>query len=720
MKKPTLSGFIIFHLLVSISSACDFDLQLADNEICKLESSTDSAIIESLFVTPEGDDSYKFGGDVCVIRENQRISTNELIYQDSDQKVTIDNPLIYQDGKQTIRAQSALFEMGHDKAKLTDITYQIKQGNANGKAKSVTTVKNISNLEEMTYSTCPLDDTQWYFKAENATLNQDNQIGKFRKMSLYFKDVPILYLPYASVPLANQRLSGFLIPELRNSSRNGLDVALPYYFNIKENIDATLTPRYMTERGGMIGAEFRYLTKNFRGDFSATYLPDDKSLNKDRGYAEFNHNQSFNSDWSLLARLKNVSDNKYFEDFGNNIYSTSQSFLYSFVNINGYGDNWQLSGKFNDYQIISDTITLNSQPYQTLPSISYSWFNNSLTTTLNYGIDMKWDNFYRDDSVTSKRLDATAYIEKTYQNSYNKFTPALAYRYSSWDYENTEFTEIESLKKDRTLPILSLDYSLFFEKNHSDGSYSTIEPRFFYLNVPYENQDNIPLFDTHSLTYGTGVLFQKNFFSGADRQSDANQMTLGLTQRNYDENGNEKWNLTLGEIFYFQDRKVNIYDDILTNRTSPIISEFNYFYRNWKATMSIHWDASVNETERALLKIQRKGKNNSLYNFAYRFRTGKIEQLDSSVVLPIGLNNRIIARWNYSLDANRTIEAIAGLEHKSCCWASRIVVRRYVFNENGDMNNGIFFELQLNGLGSIGRNPRRLLKQSILGYSEEF
>ena len=136
--------------------------------------------------------------------------------------------------------------------------------------------------------------------------------------------------------------------------------------------------------------------------------------------------------------------------------------------------------------------------------------------------------------------------------------------------------------------------------------------------------------------------------------------------------------------------------------------------------MSLNWDTELDDSERALVRIQHKAKNNSVFNFAYRYRRGKIEQLDSSVVLPIGLNNRFIARWNYSLDANQTIEAIAGIEHKNCCWATRLVARRYVYNEQGDVNNGIYFELQLNGLGALGRNPRRLLKQSIMGYSEEF
>jgi len=270
------------------------------------------------------------------------------------------------------------------------------------------------------------------------------------------------------------------------------------------------------------------------------------------------------------------------------------------------------------------------------------------------------------------------------------------------------------------MPILSLDYEVSFEKELSDGSYKTIEPRFFYLYSPYRDQSNIPLFDTHNLTYGTHQLFQHNSFSSADRQSDANQISLALSQRKFDSSGNELWNFTLGQIHYFDSPEVGLNTTPQPIKNSPLITEFNYFHNNWKITTSLHWDSENDETDRALLKLQRKGKNNSLFNFAYRYRTGKIEQLDSSVVLPFNSRNRFIARWNYSLDSNKTIEALAGIEHKGCCWAARLVARKHVFNELGDTKTGIYFELQLNGLGSIGRNPRRLLSQSVLGYSEEF
>ena len=703
-------------------SECLKDELVTSSSFCKNTTNSELTSIDALSYTPIENGVLKVGGGVCLSMGKQQLSTQELYYDDEKQLVTIETPLTYSDGKQIIKSQSAVFNLKDENANIKNAQYQLNEASGNGKADELKTDNNITHLFGLTYSTCPINDQQWYIQAASAELNQEKQVGIFKKMTLKFKGVPILYLPYAKIPLSDKRETGLLIPEIGHSSTNGFDIALPYYINIAENMDATLTPRYFSKRGTMLGVEYRYLGENFKGELYSDYLPSDKILKSNRRFLDFKHQHSFGSNWLLNSHISNVSDGDYFEDFGNNINVTSQSYLYSYININGFGDNWLFKGQINDYQIISDNISLNSQPYQSLPKFEYSWFNNDYTSSLNYGLDSEWSNFYRENSITSSRLDVIPYVEKSFQNTYSRLTPRLAYRYTSWNYADTQFSTIQDLKESRALPIVSLDYTLNFEKQFSDGSFSSLEPRLYYLNIPYKNQQNIPLFDTHELTFGSGLLYQTNAFSGADRQSDANQISLGVTQRHFDDSGTEKWNVTMGQITYFDDRRVQLdnSNETQTQSTSPIITEFNYFYRNWKTTMSVHWDTKEDKSERALLKFQYKGKNNSLFNFAYRYRRGKIEQLDSSVVIPMGLNNRFVARWNYSLDENQTIEAIAGFEHKNCCWASRLVARRYVINDEGDTNNGIFFELQLNGLGAIGRNPRRFLQQSILGYTEEF
>ncbi len=722
MNKTISVKISLFLLSLTLSASFSIAQSLVEKSqqaSCVESAIQESTSIDAEYFIPQDNETIKIGGNVCISTSKQSISTQELIYDDKNQKVTIDTKLKYQDKSQKIQAQSAKINLNNNRAELSNVTYQLHASNANGSANTLTTNESTSHLVDLSYSTCPIDNQQWFIKAQSADLDQESEIGTFRKMTLRFKGVPILYLPYAKMPLTNKRQSGLLVPEISNSTTTGFDIALPYYLNIAENMDATLTPRYLSKRGSMLGAQFRYLGQSFKGEINAEYLPNDRTDKIDRGRIDYKHNQNLSNHWFLNTRLRHVSDIRYFEDFGNNINTTAQAFVYSYLNVTGYGEHWNFKSQLNDYQIISDTVSLGSQPYQTLPKLSYNYFIDD-DSLLRYGFDSQWVNFYKEKSITASRLDLTPYIEKSFQNNYSRLTPRLAYRTTNWDYSNTQFSNQTNLTRSRSLPIASLDYTINFEKSFEDGSFSSIEPHLYYLYVPYRNQQDIPLFDTRNLTFGNSLLFLPNAFSGADRQSDANQLSVAISQRRFDYNGKEQWNFTLGQIAYFEDRQVQTNNTIETRSTSPIITEFNYFYRNWKATMSVHWDTQINQSERALFKIQRKGNNNSLFNFAYRFRQGKIEQIDSSVVLPFGKNKRFVSRWNYSLDANRTIEAIAGIEFKNCCWAARIIGRRHIINEAGDSTNGIYFELQLDGLGAIGRNPRRLLKQSILGYSEEF
>jgi len=249
---------------------------------------------------------------------------------------------------------------------------------------------------------------------------------------------------------------------------------------------------------------------------------------------------------------------------------------------------------------------------------------------LQYGLKAQAANFYREDSVTGWRLDFRPYVEKRWQKAWGWLAPRLDYRLTEYDLKDSNGND----RPDRSLPIFSLDSGLRLEKNFPDGSFKTLEPRLFYVFAPYRDQEDIPLFDTHGLTFGSALLFQTNRFSGADRQMDANI----------------EWRAP-EPLCVAIDCRVQL-----------------------PARRPLEWD------------------------------------LESA----LGPGNQ------RNLDANTTIEALAGIEHRSCCWAFRLVARRFIYNEAGDAKNGVYAEIQFNGLGSLGRNPRRLLKQSIPGYSEEY
>ena len=93
-----------------------------------------------------------------------------------------------------------------------------------------------------------------------------------------------------------------------------------------------------------------------------------------------------------------------------------------------------------------------------------------------------------------------------------------------------------------SIPWASLDSGLVFERDSGlfgPGSTQTLEPRLFYVYVPYRNQDAIPIFDTALADFNYAQLFTENRFVGGDRFGDANQVTLALTSRFLRSDGQE-------------------------------------------------------------------------------------------------------------------------------------------------------------------------------------
>ena len=662
-----------------------------------------------------GPNEFLLDGNICIIQDDLRMMAPKLYYHQLEQVFDSEGGVMLQNSNQRISAAKARFNSTDMSAKLETVDFFLMDSDMNGQAQRMKLSDNKSQLDYLTFSTCSPLQRDWEIVAKSAELDHQQGVGTFKGVSLRFKDVPIFYVPWAKLPLNDDRRTGLLIPGFSYSDNTGLDLSLPYYINIAPPMDATLTPRYLQQHGLMLGAEFRYLSANSRGNFEGSYLPNDDRRNRDRGLIEYTHQTRFARGWSFNSDLNHVTDSQYYEDFASSSYITSTPYLKSAINVRGNGLNWRFFAGINDYQVLSQNITAANEPFQTLPEINFDWFQYNYQLQTNYGVNSELVNFYREESVGAWRSDISPWVEKQWSNAWGYIKPKVQYRSTHYQFDDNR----ESIG--RNLPIGSLDMGLSFDKSTPTGGFKSIEPRLFYVYAPERDQTDIPIFDSRELTFGSSLLFQTNRFSGADRQSDMNQVAAAVTHRSFAGNGREQWNFTVGQIKYFDNQIVQINNQPENLTKSPLVIEYNHFLnRYWSAGLSLHYDQTESEVERGLFRVQRKTANQSVFNFAYRYRRNQLEQFDTSFVIPIKDQHRIIARWNYSTRSNKTIEALFGYERKNCCWAFRLMGRHYLTDESGQSNNGIYAEIQLNGLGSIGRNPKRILKQTISGYNEAF
>lgn len=661
-------------------------------------------------------------GKVELKRGDQWLGTDQLTYQHEAQTFVTEGPVKYQDRGLRLVAEKAEGDQKSDVVRLDKVQYQFNDNVGNGSADSVTLRGDLGRMEQGTYSTCPPGQRQWEFSASRIDVDQEEAMGTARNATLRLGGVPVLWLPYIQFPTDDRRRTGLLAPKVGYDELNGFEYEQPIYLNLAPNYDATLTPRVLGHRGLMLGGEFRYLTPRNRGEIDATWLPDDDITGNDRGLASWRHLAGLGPNWHASADLNHVSDVNYFEDFGDSLAATSISTISSRAGLYGRGMGWSASLWAQDWQIASPGLAPGNEPYRRLPTAEAHWWR-PFANWFELGIDAEATRFQHETLAGGERVDLQPYVRLPFGGAAWFLTPELAWRYTAYQLDDTLVPPGGDDAPSRSLPIMSLDAGAVFERdfNWGEGDYlQTLEPRLFYLHVPYRDQDDLPLFDTQPLTFSWPGLFRSNRFGGADRQADADQVTLALTTRVLSgADGRELISAGIGRIHYFDPPRVTVPGaPPLSDDGSAWVAEASMAVsQDWTLGLAQQWDSDADRTTLSAVRSQWRFGDGGLVNAAYRYRAGDIEQTDVSFVVPVGLRWRMVGRWNYSLRDQETLESLGGIEWNSCCVAVRVMARRYIREYGGDASTGIYLELELNGVGSIGRDTDRLLHDAILDYS---
>lgn len=669
-----------------------------------------------------------FAGDVKLTRSDQMLHTDKLTYRHEEETFATEGDVRYQDRGIRLVAKQALGDQKADTITLKQVQYQFNQELGNGTAAQATMKGQVGQLTDATYSTCPPGQRQWQFTASEITVDDTTKTGVARNATLRIGRVPVLWLPVISFPTTDERRSGFLAPTVGRDDENGLDVKLPYYFNIAPNMDATLTPRWLSKRGLMLDGEFRYLGLGYRGDVEATWLPgDDLYDGRDRGLVGWDHHHVLSKHWYANVDLNHVSDRDYFSDFGDSIDDSAVSLLTSTAGVYGRGHHWDASVAFENYQIANPLQLDGTEPHRRMPRTQGNWYHpfNSWFTAGIYGEVVKFDH---DTLAGGLRADVRPYLQFDFGGDAWFARSQMAWRHTSYWLDRDWGAPYLDRRPSRSLPIFDLDLGAYFERDTTwggHGAVQTLEPRLYYLRVPYRDHSEIPLFDTRELSFGWTSLFRDNRFGGADRQADANQATVAVTSRFLSaEDGRERLSVSLGRIYYIDEPRL-VGGMILSPGGSPWVAEADVsISSHWSLGVTQVWDSDPGGTQLSSLRSQyRWGDRGGVVNASYRYRADQpgsgpgLEQTDVSFVLPVSERWRLLGRWNHSLRDRQTLEALAGFEWKSCCVAVRVLARQYVRSFDRQENFGLYLEIELNGLGSFGRDTERLLDDAILGYT---
>ena len=613
--------------------------------------------------------------------------------------------------------------------------YALKDGRGNGRARRAVQQGETSSLTGVSFTSCPGDLPAWQVQAHQIELDHEAGVGHAKDFKVVVGKIPVFYLPIASFPLTDARKSGLLAPTISANS-DGIDFSVPYYFNLAPNYDATLVSRVIQRRGFMLGSEFRYLGIDTTASVNAAYLAHDRLRDLDGSDNRYSINVNLQSQltptWRFGSSINKVSDDFYFEDLGDSLTTNATSVIGSEVGL--YGRNasaffglWNAGLTVDRFEII-DPANLNAiDPYRRAPRIYFN--SENYVGPFSYGVKSELVHFRREIGFEGSRFDVMPFARIEFRKSFGYIRPELSFRHTRYDLSRFPANDplVGTDGPTRSLPIASLDAGLYFDRASAlffPNLRQTLEPRLYYLRAPFRDQSDFPVFDTTELDFSFPQLFRNNRFSGPDRQADANQVAAAITTRWIDDvAGVEKIRLSVGQIRYFDDSNVT-----LDATTQPFTSSAGVWVAEAQAQLSERWrvswanqfDPEISRTRLSAVRLQRSFGDAGLLNIGYRYRRDRLEQTDISGLVPINERWSLIGRWNYSLPEQRTLEGLAGFEYRSCCWRLRMLGRHYLRAGTLQGRNSIFFELELNGLGVLGRKTDRLLDNAIVGFSDLF
>jgi LPS-assembly protein len=668
----------------------------------------DSVYVESDDAIMRDEGVSEFKGNVYLQKGDKRLESDILLLERETEIATAKSRVTFNQGNMTMKMPKAVFNLKKKVSEVVDAKYEIKAESAQGHdargvaSKAIKDGKeNVTTLQQATYTTCKSESPLWSLHSSNVKLDHDKEQGTARNVTFNVSkyDIPVFYLPYFSFPLSDKRKSGFLMPGYSSSERNGFGLSLPYYFNLAPNYDLTLTPNILTRRGVLLSSQFRYLLPDHNGQFTFDVLPGDSDYQDKTRYSYgIEHNSTLPGDWGVEILAGGVSDNDYFRDFGGSLAASSITTLQRQIIVDKEGENWDFMGRLQSYQLLDG----GTKPYERLPQLLFSY-----SPELPYGLDFTLDSEIvryanKTGASDASRFDVKAKLSKSYEEISHFIKPALTLRHTQYEIDDNP---LGSNSISRTLPTFSIDAGVYFDRYFdNDKKVQTLEPRLYYVKTPFKDQSEIPNFDSSRYSFNYNRLFTDNAFSGRDRIEDADRLSLSLTSRIEDRsNGRELFEATVGQIFYFDDRKVGLPGEgVETSDQSALIFEASAnLNKNLKVGAEALWNSDEGNFKSGELDLHYKDEKKRVLNLAYRQLDDELEQSHLSFVYPAKNGWKAIGSWDYDIRQERNLETMLGVEYDTCCMKTRFVGRNYLTSSAGGYDNAFFVEFAFKGLGTL-------------------
>jgi LPS-assembly protein len=543
---------------------------------------------------------------------------------------------------------------------------------------------NRASAINASYTSCPREDSDsapepaWVLKADRVDLNLESNVGVAEGAVLRFLGKPIIALPTLSFPLGDTRKSGWLPPTLNLDNRSGVDLSVPYYWDIAPNRDATLAPRLITRRGLGLDAEFRYLEPSYEGQLRLDLLPHDRLAGRSRGAMRWT--QEGRLPWGIQARadVARVSDDEWWRDFPNRSLSLTTRLLAQRLSLErpfdfapGFapqpstalagssvnsadttssspgltptGSQGLAYARVLRWQALQATDAAVVSPYERNPQLGLRWRGSRAGWLL--GMEAEYNRFTLPSDPLARagrdsggeRLHAQAQVSYPWREPGWWVTPKITVNGAAYASNSTAAGAVA--RASRTLPTFSLDTGLELERYteaFGRALRQTLEPRLLYVNTPFRAQSQLPNYDAAAKDFNFVSIYSENTFSGVDRISDTHQISAGFTTRLVDEaSGAEALRLGLVQRYQLRSQFVAPQADgspdgpALTQRLSDLLLlGSTSVLPHWNFDAAVQYSPDLQRSVRSIVGVRHSPGPFRTVNATYRLARGLSEQVE--------------------------------------------------------------------------------------------
>ncbi|WOI93628.1 LPS assembly protein LptD [Citrobacter koseri] len=781
MKKriPTFLATMIASALYSqqglaadLASQCMLGVPSYDRPLVKGETNELPVTINADHAKGNYPDDAVFTGNVDINQGNSRLQADEVQLHQKEAPGqpepvrTVDalGNVHYDDNQVILKGPKGWANLNTKDTNVWEGDYQMVGRQGRGKADLMKQrgENRYTILENGSFTSCLPGSDTWSVVGSEVIHDREEQVAEIWNARFKLGPVPVFYSPYLQLPVGDKRRSGFLIPNAKYTTKNYFEFYLPYYWNIAPNMDATITPHYMHRRGGVMWEnEFRYLSQAGAGLMEFDYLNSDRvyddehpnDSNSRRWLFYWRHGGVMDQAWRFNVDYTKVSDSSYFNDFDNKYGSSTDGYATQKFSVGYAVQNFDATVSTKQFQVFSDQ---NTSSYSAEPQLDVNFYQNDVGPfdTRIYGQAVKFVNT-RDNMPEATRVHLEPTINLPLSNQWGSINTeakllATHYQQTNLDSYNNNSRNVNKLDEsvNRVMPQFKVDGRMVFERDMTTlapGYTQTLEPRAQYLYVPYRNQSSINNYDSSLLQSDYSGLFRDRTYGGLDRIASANQVTTGVTSRIYDDAAIERFNVSVGQIYYFTESRTG--DDNITwendDKTGSLVWAGDTYWRisdRWGLRSGIQYDTRLDSVATSSSTIEYRRDENRLLQLNYRYASAEyiqatlpsystaeqykngISQVGGVASWPIADRWSIVGAYYFDTNVNKPADQMLGVQYNSCCYAIRFGYERKLNGWDNDKEHAVYdnvigFNIELRGLSSnYGLGTKEMLRSNILPY----